>query len=79
LIDEHSYKIENFKLIDTCTNITRILPNEHMIESLYITSEINIYYKVDGKKREQMITATTSFADEETKEIIDTFYDFDLI
>jgi hypothetical protein len=79
MIEDSSYKIENFKLLDTCISITRIPPNEHMIESLYVTSEINIYYKVVGKKREQMITATTSFADEETKEIIDTSYDFDLI
>jgi hypothetical protein len=31
------------------------------------------------KKKEQIVNATTSFADEETKEIIETFYDFDLI
>lgn len=79
IIDDHNYKIENFKLIDTCTNISRIPPNEHMIESLYITSEIKIFFKADGKKKEQIVTATTSFADEETKEIIETFYDFDLI
>ena len=79
MIDDHNYKIENFKLIDTCTNISRIPPNEHMIESLYITSEIKIFFKADGKKKEQIVTATTSFADEETKEIIETFYDFDLI
>jgi hypothetical protein len=79
LIEDSSYKIENFKLQDTCTSITRIPPNEHMVESLYVTSEINIYFKVGRKKSEQKITATTSFADEETKEIIETFYDFDLI
>ena len=79
MIEDSSFKIENFKLLDTCTSITRIPPNEHMIESLYVSSEINIYFKVGGKKSEQKITATTSFADEETKEIIDTFYDFDLI
>ena len=79
IIDDHNYKIENFKLIDTCTKISRIPPNEHMIESLYITSEIKIFFKADGKKKEQIVTATTSFADEETKEIIETFYDFDLI
>lgn len=79
MIDAHNYKIENFKLIDTCTNISRIPPNEHMIESLYINSEIKVFFKADGKKKEQIVTATTSFADEETKEIIETFYDFDLI
>jgi len=77
--EDYNCKIENFKLIDTCTNISRIPPNEHMIESLYITSEIKVFFKADGKKKEQIVTATTSFADEETKEIIETFYDFDLI
>ena len=79
MIEDHNYKIENFKLIDTCTDISRIPPNEFMIESLYISSEIKVFFKVDGKKKEQTIRATTSFADEETKEIIETFYDFDLL
>jgi hypothetical protein len=74
-----NFKIENFKLLDTCTNITRIPPNEHMIESLYVTSEIKIFYTANGEKKEQIVNATTSFADEETKEIIETFYDIDLI
>ncbi len=79
LIEEDTFKIENFKLLDTCTDINRIPPNEHMIESLYVSSEINIYYSANGEKKEQVVIATTSFADEETKEIIETFYDFDLI
>lgn len=77
--EEGNYKIENFKLLDTCTNITRIPPNELMIENLYITSEIKIFYTANGEKKEQIVNATTSFADEETKEIIETFYDIDLI
>lgn len=77
--EEGNYKIENFKLLDTCTNITRIPPNEHMMESLYVTSEIKIFYTANGEKKEQIVNATTSFADEETKEIIETFYDIDLI
>ncbi|MBV6472649.1 MAG: hypothetical protein JPMHGGIA_00907 [Saprospiraceae bacterium] len=79
LIEENSFKIENFKLLDTCKDITRIPPNEHMIESLYVASEIVIYFKDKGKKSEQIVTATTSFADEESKEIIETFYDFELV
>jgi hypothetical protein len=79
LIEEDTFKIENFKLLDTCTDISRIPPNEHMIESLYVSSQITIYYTANGEKKEQIITATTSFADEETKEIIETFYDLDLI
>ncbi|MFN8116313.1 MAG: PIN domain-containing protein [Bacteroidia bacterium] len=79
LIEEDTFKIENFKLLDTCTDISRIPPNEHMIESLYVSSQITIYYTANGEKKEQVVTATTSFADEETKEIIETFYDFDLI
>ncbi len=77
--EDGNYKIENFKLLDTCTSITRIPPNEHMIESLYVTSEIKIFYTANGEKKEQIVNATTSFADEETKEIIETFYDIDLI
>jgi len=77
--EDGNFKIENFKLLDTCTNITRIPPNEHMIESLYVTSEIKIFYTANGEKKEQIVNATTSFADEETKEIIETFYDIDLI
>lgn len=77
--EEGNYKIENFKLLDTSKNITRIPPNEHMIESLYVTSEIKIFYTANGEKKEQIVNATTSFADEETKEIIETFYDIDLI
>lgn len=79
LIEEDTFKIENFKLLDTCTDISRIPPNEHMIESLYVSSQITIYYTANGEKKEQVVTATTSFADEETKEIIETFYDFDII
>lgn len=77
--EDGNYKIENFKLADTCTNITRIPPNEYMIESLYVTSEIKIFFTANGEKKEQIVNATTSFADEETKEIIETFYDIELI
>ena len=77
--EEENYKIENFKLLDTCTNITRTPPNELMIESLYVTSEIKIFFTANGEKKELIVNATTSFADEETKEIIETFYDNDLI
>lgn len=79
LIEDDNFKIENFKLHDTCTDISRIPPNEHMIESLYVTSQITIYYTANGEKKEQIVSATTSFSDEETKEIVETFYDFDLI
>jgi hypothetical protein len=77
--EDHNYKIENFEIIDTCSNIIRIPPNEHMEESLYIESEIKVFYSADGEKKEHLLKATTSFADEETKEIIETFYDIDLV
>ncbi len=79
IIEENSFKIENFKLHDTCKDINRIPPNEQMIENLYIVSEIVVYFKDKGEKKEQIVTATTSFADEESKEIIETFYDFELV
>lgn len=79
LIEENSLKIENFKLLDTCKDISRIPPNEHMIESLYVVSEIVIFFKDKGKKSEQIVIATTSFADEESKEIIETIFDFELV
>ena len=50
-----------------------------MTESLYVPSAIVIYFKDKGKQSEQIVTATTSFADEESKEIIETFYDFELV
>lgn len=78
-IEDANFKIENFKLLDTCTDISRIPPNEHMIESLYIESQVAIHYTEKGEKKEQIVLASTSFADEETKEIIETFYNFDLI
>ncbi|WP_257668666.1 PIN domain-containing protein [Parapedobacter tibetensis] len=78
LIEGENFKIENFKLIDMCTDISRVPPNEHMIESLYVNSQIVVYYSDNGEKKELIVSATTSFADEETKEIIETFYDFDL-
>ena len=79
MIEADTFKIENFKLLDTCTDINRVPPSEHMIESLYVSSQITIYYSANAEKKEQVVTATTSFADEETKEIIETLYDFDLI
>lgn len=79
LFEEESYKIENFEIMDTCSYITRIPPNDHMIESFYIDSEIKIHFTVNGEKKQQIVKAITSFADEETKEIIETFYDINLI
>lgn len=77
-LEEASYKIENFEITDTCSNITRIPPNELMIETLYVESEIKIFFSIDGSKKELIVKATTSFADEETKEIIETFYNTEL-
>ena len=74
-----SYKIENFEIMDTCTNIARIPPNEFMIESLYIDAVVKIFYSENGEKKEEIVNATTSFADEETKEIIETFYNVELL
>jgi len=78
-IEDANFKIENFKLLDICTDISRIPPNEHMVESLYVESQVAIHYTEKGEKKEQIVLANTSFADEETKEIIETFYNFDLI
>ncbi len=79
IFEGENYKIENFKLLDTCTHITRVPPNDLMMESLFIDSKIQIFFTANGEKMEQTVTATTSFADEETKEIIDTIYDTELI
>ncbi len=79
VIEDTKFKIENFKITDACINVNRIPPNEYMIESLYVDSQVIIYYTDNGVKREQVITATTSFSDEESKEIIETFYDIELL
>ncbi len=79
IVEDVNYKIENFEVLNTCSNITRIPPNEYIIESLFIDADIKIFYSANGLKKEQVIKASISFADEETKEIIETTFEFELI
>ena len=79
IIEDISFIIENFEIVDTCYNITRIPPNDQLVETLYITSLINIFLTDKGDKKVQVVKATTILADEETKDILGTLYDPELI
>lgn len=72
-------KIENYAIIDICVNVNRLPPNEEEIENLIVTSEINIHFTKNGEKKEQLIKADTTLEDDETKQIITTQYDPELI
>ena len=77
--EEANFKIENFEIVDTCTNVERIPPNENLEENIIIHSSIKIFFSENGEKKEQMLVAKTTLADEETKEIIETIYNIELI
>ena len=79
LIVDTNYKIENFEIVDVCKVVKRLPPNEDQEENVIINSEIQIHYKENTKKRVQIIEAETTLADDETKEIISTDYNFELL
>lgn len=79
LINDANYKIENFEIADVCKVVKRLPPNEDQEENVIINSEIRIYYKENTKKKVQIIEAETTLADDETKEIISTDYNFELL
>lgn len=79
VINGSNYKIENFEIVNACTLVERMPPTDEDDEYIIINSEIKIYYTEAKQKKQQMVLTKTKLADEETKEIIETFYDFDLI
>lgn len=78
-INDSNFKIENFEIIDTCKVVNRLAPDEEQDENVIITSEIKVFYSENTKKKEQIVEAKTTLADDETKEIITTDYNFELI
>lgn len=78
-LEEANFKIQNFEIVDKCTTIERMPPNEDFEENIILHSNIKIFFTDKAEKKQQIVVAKTTLADEETKEIIETFYDFDLI
>ncbi|MEN5432831.1 PIN domain-containing protein [Sphingobacterium faecium] len=79
VIETGTGKIENFKIQEPSAKIERMPPVEEEDEYILVHSSIMIYYKKGGSKKQQEIIMTTKLADEETKEIIETVYNFELI
>ncbi len=77
--EEANFKIENFEILDTCTNVERMLPNEELEENVIIQSSIKIFYSENTKKKEQIVVAKTTLADEETKEILELIFEPEVI
>ncbi|MBB6111273.1 hypothetical protein SAMN05421821_11183 [Mucilaginibacter lappiensis] len=78
VIEDEEYKIENFAIVDSCKNVDRMLPNEEEVENITILSKIAIHFTNKGEKKIQIVEASTTLEDEETKEIVSTEYNFEL-
>ena len=74
-----NFKIENFEIEDTCTNVERMPPNEDLEENVIIHSNAKVFYSENAEKKQQILVAKTTLADDETKEIIETLYDIELL
>lgn len=74
IIDNNSYKIENYKLTDLCEYIERIPPSDELDESIVIHSYAIIYYSDKGVKKEEIVQILTILADDETKDIVETIF-----
>jgi hypothetical protein len=78
-IEDNNYKIENFKITDLCKIVDRIPPTDEEYETIVVSSEIKIFFTKNSEKKAQIVTAKTILADDATREIILTEYDFELI
>jgi hypothetical protein len=74
-----NFKIENFEIVDTCTNVERMPPNEDLEENVIIHSSIKIFFTENAEKKEQIVVAKTTLADEETKEILELIFEPELL
>lgn len=77
--DVANFKIENIEITDACTNIERMPPNEELEENIIVHSSIKIFFTEKGEKKEQIVLAKTTLADDETKEILELIYEPELI
>lgn len=78
-INGSNFKIENFVIETPCILVERLPPSDEEDEYIIIHSQIIIYYTEAGEKKQQVVMAQTELADEESKEIIQTTYDTELI
>jgi len=65
--------------VDTCNNVERMPPNEDFEENVIIHSNIKIFFTENAEKKQQIVVAKTTLADDETKEILDTIFEPELI
>ena len=77
--EDTNFKIENFLIVDTCTNVERMPQNEDLEENVIIHSNIKIFFSEKTEKKEQIVLAKTTLADDETKDIIETTFEPELI
>jgi hypothetical protein len=54
-------------------------PSDEKDECIIIHSQINFHFTEAGENKQQVVIAQTELADEESKEIIQTTYDIELI
>lgn len=78
-LEEVNFKIENFEIVDTCANVERMPPDEELEENVIIHSSIKVFFSANAEKKEQIVIAKTTLADDETKEIIETTFEPELI
>lgn len=78
-INQDEFNIENFSIPVICKRVDRLPPNEDEVETISVSSEIKIFYTENREKREQLVLSTTLLWDDETKEIIETIFDPELI
>ncbi len=78
-INGSNFKIENFVIENPCTLVERMPPSDEEDEYIIIHSQIIIHFTEAGEKKQQVVIAQTELADEESKEIIQTTYDIELI
>lgn len=79
VIDGKEFTIENYTIADICNYVSRLSPNEDEVENLLVSSFINIHFTKDGEKMVQSVEGLTMLWDEETKDIIETCYDIELL
>lgn len=78
-INGSNFKIENFVIENPCTLVERMPPTDEEDEYIIINSEIKIHFTEAKEKKQQVVMAQTKLADEESKDIIETTYDIELI
>ncbi len=78
-INGSNFKIENFVIENPCTLVERMPPTDEEDEYIIINSEIKIHFTEAKEKKQQVVIAQTKLADEESKDIIETTYDIELI